>query len=467
MLFNGTINDVTHDKVIKTQKTVKDNFRTDVINLRNKEVENQHLITKSEIKPGVSLTCISTDKFKSGCFTVNFLSHLKHETAASNALLPRVLRRGSANLPDMESITAALDDLYGVRIEPIVRKKGELQCIGFYADFPDDRYIPDGESVLERAVSIVGEIVLSPYMHDGNLCSNYTESEKSNLIDDIRAAINDKRGYAVDRLLEEMCSDEAFGISKLGSENEAHAITHKSLTAHYHSLISNSRVEILYCGSANPARVNSAIEAAFKKLPVRSETDIPGTDIVYEPVANTPRRFTENLDVSQGKLTVGFRVGEAMKNPDYPTLMILNAIYGGCVSSKLFLNVREKLSLCYYASSMLDKHKGVMLVSSGVEFKNFDTALDEILAQLESLKSGDISDWEFTAAKRSIITSIKSALDRPGGLEELYFDSTISAVHYDPIKLSDMIEAVTTVSVVDASAGIKTDSIYLLSGLSN
>jgi len=460
--------DVTHDEVSFLLYTIESiNFRTDGKNLQNTEAGNQHSVHKSEIKPGISLTCINTDKFKSGCITINFLCKLSQETAASNALLPRVLRRGSASLPDMESITAALDDLYGVRIEPIVRKKGEVHCIGFYADFPDDRYIPDGESVLEKAIDIVGEILLSPYMDDGKLCDSYTESEKSNLVDDIRAAINDKRGYAIDRLLEEMCRDEAFGISKLGSENEALAITCESLTDRYHSILKDSRIEMFYCGSASPERVNSAIETAFKSLPERSVVNIPETNVVYKPVSESPRRFSENLDVSQGKLTIGFRVGETMKNPNYPALMLLNSLYGGCVSSKLFLNVREKLSLCYYASSMLDKHKGVMLVSSGVEFSNFDTALKEILAQLECIKNGDVSDWEFTSAKRSIITSIKSALDRLSGLEELYFDSLISAVHYDPIALSDMVEAVTTANVIDVSSGIMVDSIYLLSGVEN
>ena len=424
-----------------------------------------HHINKSEILPGISLTCISTNRFKSGCITINLLCKLDRDTAALNALLPRVLRRGSANLPDMESITTALDDLYGVRIEPIIRKKGEVQCIGFYADFPDDRYIPDGMSVLEKTISIVGEILLSPYMHNGLLCPDYTESEKSNLIDDIRAAINDKRGYAIDRLLEEMCASEAFGISKLGNENEALKITNENLTAHYRQLINSTRIEINYCGSADPVRVKAAIETTFKSLPERPYAQTPLTNILYLPPTDDPRRFTESLDVTQGKLAVGFRIGQSMRDPDYPALMLFNALYGGSVSSKLFLNVRERLSLCYYANSMIDKHKGIMLVSSGVEFSKFETALDEILLQLESIKNNDVSEWEFTSAKRSIITSIQSALDRLGGLEELYFDSVISTIHYDPIELSDMVEAATLDRVIALASGIKTDSIYLLSGM--
>jgi predicted Zn-dependent peptidase len=428
---------------------------------------NLHSVHKSKIYPGVSLTCINTDKFKSSCITVNLLCTLGPETASLNALLPRVLRRGSANLPDMESISAALDDLYGVRIEPIIRKKGEIHCIGFYTDFPDERYIPDSGSILERAIGIVGDMILAPYLYEGNLCNGYTESEKSNLIDDIRAAINDKRGYAIDRLLEEMCKGEAFGISKLGSESEVLKITNIELTDHYHDVLRNSRIEILYCGSADPEQVKNAIMSTFKALPERCSVDVPKTTVIYSPITSTPRRFVDTLDVSQGKLTIGFRMGDTMKNPDYTAFMLFNALYGGSVSSKLFLNVRERLSLCYYASSMLDKHKGILLVSSGVDFSKFDVALEEILAQLEDIRNGEVSEWEFTSAKRSVITSVKSALDRPGGLEELYFDSAISAVYYDPIKLSDMLEATTHERVVSVASGIKTDSVYLLSGFDN
>jgi len=425
---------------------------------------NLHSVHKSEIFPGVSLTCINTDKFKSSCITVNLLCKLDRETASLNALLPRVLRRGSASLPDMESISAALDDLYGVRIEPIIRKKGEIHCIGFYTDFPDERYIPESEDILEKAIGIVGDILFSPYLYERNLCNDYTGSEKSNLIDDIRASINDKRGYAIDRLLEEMCKGEAFGVSKLGSERETLNITNTKLTEHYHNVLRTSQIEILYCGSADPKRVENAIRSTFGALPERSVADIPETVVFYSPLTGTPRRFVDTLDVSQGKLTVGFRMGDTMKNPDYTALMLFNALYGGSVSSKLFLNVRERLSLCYYASSMLDKHKGILLVSSGVDFSNFDIALDEILAQLEDVKNNVISEWEFTSAKRSVITSVKSALDRPGGLEELYFDSSISAVSYDPIELSDKIEATTLERVVSVASGVKIDSIYLLSG---
>jgi len=407
---------------------------------------------------------VTTEKFKTGCMTVNLISALSRDTAASFALLPSVLRRGTTEHPDMERLAAALDELYGARIEPIVRKKGELQCTGFFADFPDSRFIPGGANILEEMAALVGSILLSPDTRDGILRPEYVESEKKNLIDDIRAGINDKRGYSIDRLLEEMCVSEPFGVNKLGSEESARDITPESLTAHYRKLLSESRIEIFYCGSAYPADVESALLGAFTHLPARVKTPSPSTEVTLYPSGGAPRRFTETLDVSQGKLAIGFRLGDAMKNPDYPAMSVFNSVYGGSPTSKLFLNVRERLSLCYYASSMLEKHKGVMLVSSGVDFSKFDAALNEILAQLGNVKRGDISEWEFTSAKSTVITAIKAAMDRPAGLEDLYFDSAIAAVPYDPGELCEKAGNVTLERIIGIASGIETDSIYFLAG---
>ena len=365
----------------------------------------------------------------------------------------------------MERIASALDDLYGARIEPIVRKKGELHCIGLYADFPDDRFIPDSVSILEKTASIAGEMLLSPAMDGELLQAGYIEGEKKNLIDEIRAGINDKRVYSTDRLLEEMCAGEAYGINKLGSEAEVSVITPESLTAHYIDQILTPNVELLYCGAAEPERVETALRSALQDLPERHDISIPETEIILYPRGGSPGKITETLDVSQGKMAIGFRLGKAMsRKPDYPAMMIFNAVYGSGVTSKLFLNVRERLSLCYYASSMIDKHKGVMVVSSGVEPSNFEIALDEILAQLEHIKKGDVSEWELLSAKRSVITSIKSAMDSPSGLLELYFDSSVAASPYDPDSLCDMIGDVSLDRVVETASEIALDTAYFLTG---
>jgi len=390
---------------------------------------------------------------------------LSRETAAGSALLPRVLRRGSTEFPDLQSIAAALDESYGARIEPFVRKKGELHCTGLYADFADSRFIPGGEDVLTKIASLLGGMLLSPDMTGSLFQTGFVESEKQILIDDIRASVNDKRGYSISRLLEEMCSGEAYSVLRLGSEEDALRITPERLTAHYCDLISNSGIKVFYCGSEEPERVADVLRGALQKLPERADSKVPETAIILYPPEGSPRRFTGIMDVVQGKLAVGFRLGNAMKGrADLPALLVFNTVYGAGDTSKLFLNVREKLSLCYYVSSVIDKHKGIMVVSSGVEFGDFETALEEILIQLEHIKAGQVSDWELTAAKRSVVTSIKQTMDRPGGLEEIYFDSSISRYPYDPDDLCDQIGTVTLDRIVETASEIGTDSIFFLTG---
>ncbi len=423
----------------------------------------QELVRK-QIMPDVTLTSVRTDKFKTCCLSVNLITKLDKETAAKNALLPRVLLRGTATHPDMQSINSYLDGLYGARIVPMVRKKGENHCIGFMADFIDDDFVPHGEEILEKTAALLGEMLVSPNTHGGLLQASYVDSERKNLIDDIRAAINDKRRYALDRLFELMCSDEAFGVGRLGTESAAESITALSLTKHFKQLLATSRIEIFYCGAHSAARVEAALVEAFSSLPRMGKAERLITDIVLEPPSETPRSFTDVLDVGQGKLSVGFRLGKAMLSPNYAVLLVFNAVYGGSVTSKLFTNVREKLSLCYYASSVIEKHKGILAVTSGVEFSKFDAALSEILAQLDAIKNGDVTDWELQSAKREVITSIKATMDKLSGLEELFFDQSIASIKITPDELAALADGVTREEIQTLASGITLDSVYYLTG---
>jgi len=262
-----------------------------------------------------------------------------------------------------------------------------------------------------------------------------------------------------------MCAGEAYSASRLGDEDEAQSITQKSLTDLYHSLIKGSNVVITYCGASEPGRVEDALREALLALPERRHSALPETEVIPHPSGTAPRKVTESLDVTQGKLVAGFRLGKAMASaPDYPALAVFNAVYGSGATSKLFLNVRERLALCYYASSILDKYKGVMLVSSGIEIANYSIALDEIIAQLNYIKDGDIEDWELQSAKSSVVTSVKSSMDSPGGLIDLYFDSAVAPVRYDPEELCDKIESVTLDDVVKTASEIALDTVYFLTG---
>lgn len=420
--------------------------------------------TTEIILPNILLTCLTTDKFKTGSLSVNLLAPLKRETASLNALIPYVLNRGTATLPEMAAIAARLDNLYGARLSPIVRKKGEVQVIGFVADFADDKFIPEDSSNLEDICSLIGEMLLIPNTYGGLLRRVYVDSEKGKLLEKIGSRINDKRTYSVQRLIELMCSMEDYSVYRLGSELEAESISSRSLTHNYHDLLAAAPVTVFYCGSAEPERVKAAVKEAFAPIPRNYAEDNIGTEIRLNPLEDQPRYFEEEMGVTQGKLALGFRLGECMEDPNIAKIKVFNAIYGGAVTSKLFMNVREKLSLAYFASSSVDIHKGIMTVSSGIDFDKYDAALSEILDQLEAVKKGQISPEELSSAKRSVSGEYRTIEDNPPSLENFYLDRAIIGPQCTPLELAALAETVTIDDVVSIAKGVECDALYFLRG---
>ena len=421
-------------------------------------------VKRRELFPGVWLRTVHTSKFKSSYLSVTLLTPLDKKTAGANALIPSVLRRGTAVHPDMESLSAALDELYGGAIEPAVRKKGETQCVGFAASFLDDAYALKGENILEPAAGLLGELLLKPHTENGVFSSGYTAGEKANLIDRIRAQINDKRTYATQRLTQEMCRYEAFGADKLGDEETVSAVTPESLWQRYQELLRTAQVEVYYCGSADPDRVAEALKRALDKLPVNEDRLDPDCE-VRVTAGPEPIVVEEAMDVTQGKLALGFRTGGlTCWEEDYPALVLCNGIFGGTTLSKLFMNVREKLSLCYYASSVLEKMKGLVLVSSGIEFDKYQTAKDEILAQLEAIRRGEIEDWELEGTRRTLIGGHLSTLDDQGRQEEFWLGQTAAGLETTVEELTAQLEKVTREQVAAAAQRLELDTIYFLKG---
>ena len=420
-------------------------------------------MTRIGLFPGVSLTAVHTKKFKSSVLGVQFLSPLSAETASANALVPSVLRRGTARHLDMEALSAALDELYGGSIEPVVRTRGETQCVGFLGSFLDDAYTLDGSPVLEQAAALLGELLLEPYTEHGVFCPDYTAGERANLIDRIRAQINEKRSYAVKRLKEEMCAGEPFGVDRLGDEAHAAALTPELLWARYQDLLRRAPIEVYYCGSAAPERAAGALRAALARLPQGGTRTFPGRPAPHA-APDVPREVVEAMDVTQGKLTMGLRTGIQAWDDAYPALLLLNAVFGGTTTSKLFLNVREKLSLCYYASSGLMHYKDVMVVSSGVDFDKVEAARAEILAQLSACKAGQFEDWELEGARRSVVSALRSSADAQSRLEEFWLGQAVAGLSESPEDLAARVEAVTRAQVVEAAQKLALDTVYFLKG---
>ncbi len=421
-------------------------------------------ITRTELMPGVWLNHLRSDKFKTACMSLTLLTQLKRDSASMNALIPYVLRRGTTRYGDMEALSARLEELYGAAVEPVVRRIGEIQCVGFYASLPEREYLPGGQDVLRDTAELMGELLLSPATRGGLLLPQYVDSERDKMLDTIRSRINEKRGYSLFRCIEEMCCCEDFAVGRLGGEMECQAIHYQKLTKHYRALLQTCPLEIFYCGRAGEDEVASATRDALSALP-RGGIDYDlGTDVRMNALEEAPRYVEEELPVSQGKLVIGFRLGECMEDPDIAALHVFNSVYGSGTSSKLFMNVRERLSLCYYASSIIDIHKGIMLVASGIEFEKFGAARDEILAQLEAMKRGEITEAELNAAKAGVASDLRSLMDSQGELEGFYLAQALDGADYGPMELAELAESVTKEDVVAIANSVECDLIYFLKG---
>lgn len=416
---------------------------------------------RTELMPGVFLTAVQTRKFKSSYWSVRLLTPLTEETAALNAVLPRVLRRGTASCPDQERLAAALDEMYGGAVEPLVGKRGEIHCFGFVASFLDDALVPDETPLLDRAANLLGDLLLRPATRNGRLRSDYVDGERENLVSEIRSQINDKRSYAQTRMVEEMCAEESYRINRLGSLEQAQKINVTRLNRYYREVLSTARIEVYYCGSAAPEQVEQAWREALMGLPRYQVGQLPET-VLGKPAE--VRQVTEHLEVTQGKLVMGFRTGIDLTDPGYPALMVANAIFGGNSNSKLFLNVRERLSLCYSVNSSLDKFKGLLVVQAGAEFDQLEQVRQEVLAQLDQVRSGAFTPEELQAAKSALVRMYRGTLDVPSQLEDFWLGQNLAGLRFGPDELAALIAEVDAQQVAEVANRIELDTIYCLMG---
>ncbi len=415
-------------------------------------------MTRQMLMENVYLTYIPSEKFKTSFFSAQMAAPLRAETAGLNALMVNVLSRGTARCPDMAAIGRELDMLYGARLEPTVRKKGENQLFGFVASCVDDRFLPAGERLLEPVTDLLGDMYCRPAADGGRLREDYADSERENLADLIRSDLNDKRSYAARRLMEEMCAGEPYGVRRMGRAEDVERISLRALDEHYRTILPQGRLELFYCGSAARERVAGAFARAFEGLPRRGRLEPAAT--TRRPAPEQVRLTVEEMDVTQGKLCLGLRTDSA----DMAATMLMNAMFGGASTSKLFMNVREKLSLCYYAGSAYHRQKGIITVSSGIEFANYDRALAEIYAQLEALRDGDWEEWELQGARSSLCSGLRSMEDSAASLEDFVMGQAAAGGEETIPGLLEAVRQVTPERIRAAAGAVRPDTVYFLRG---
>ena len=405
------------------------------------------------------------NKFKTSCFSVNFILPLDAERAHLYSLIPAVLNSGSGKYPTQRDICKRLEELYGADIVVRNFKRGSMQIVGFSLDILASKYTDSEFHMVRKAFDLLYDIILNPKIVEGAFSPDYVAREKRIQIEKIKANINNKSVYVHDMCAYTMCQNEICGIPILGDIDKVEKIEPISLFSAYKYLLNNARVEICFVGEENYNIVYDFAKRFADSLSP-SFSNVLGKEKAEIHVVQSVREYYERLDMVQGKLAIGFRIPHAMRENRAVRSVFLHML-GYSPISKLFMNVREKLSLCYYCRLTCDSHSGTMVISSGLENTDFDRATEAILSQIKDISNGDFSDAEFESAKRSAICELKYIYDNIVSIEKWIIVNSAYCEFEDPEELALRIADVKRDDVCSATDSIVTDTIMRFEGTIN
>jgi len=413
------------------------------------------------IKEGIRLHYFPSEKFTTNTYTAYFLAPLRERSAPLATLLAKVLKKGSATYPSQEAIVKRGEELYSSHVIAGVTKIAESQAFFVSLAALDNRFAFDETDIATESFSFFRSVLLEPLIKDGAFLEETVEREKKALVDRILSKINNKGAYAMQRCREIMFEDETYRFSVDGRREDVENITPSELYLAYRDWLDNAPIEVFYIGKEPYEEVLARTERLFEAFLPRSAFSFR-TEI--RPTVNAVKRVTESATAVQGKLVMGFRAPVIEKEEDFFALYLLDAIYGSSPVSKLFMNVREKLSLCYYCSTLCDLDKGVLFVSSGVENENAEAAEKEILCQLDEIANGNISERELLCAKASLCDYVRSVEDNPYSIERFMLTQSLRGSSSLPADYIEKIQSVTKKDIMRAARGLTLDTVYFLEG---
>lgn len=407
----------------------------------------------------VRLHVLPTDRFKTYAISAYIGTPLTESTVTPVALVPFVLRRGTESLPETKQFRERLDELYGAGYGFDVYKRGDYQMIQYRMDIIEDQFVQESRSLLKEGLKFMGEALTAPALENGAFLPKYVDAEKDTLKKRLEAIINDKVRYAAERCMEEMCRNEPYRLHPLGKIDALAEITPQSLYDQYNSWLDSSPIDIYVVGNTTLEEVKDLVEETFRLNKTERESYKP-TAVGYEP--EEVRTVVERLDVSQGKLNMGLRTGITYADADYASALVYNGILGAFPHSKLFVNVREKESLAYYAASRLDGHKGIMTIQSGIEIDNYEKAVEIIRQQLSAVEQGDISDLELNQTKAMITNQLREIQDSAFEMIAFDFNSILSGKERSVPELIDAVKSAGKEEVQQVARKVKLDTVYFL-----
>lgn len=414
---------------------------------------------KINIKNDIQVSLYKTDKFTRNVISVSFLTPL-NENAANNALLVAVMRLANDKYQTLNDVNKYLENNYGATYTVNVGKKGENQLVRFSISFIANCYTLENEDITKNMMEFLYEMIRKPLIIDDAFKSDFVKIEKLNLINNIKSRKNNKRSYAKDNCIKNMCKNETYSLDELGEINDIEAITPEQLKEHYDKLLKTSNLIVSCFGRFD----ENAIKEWADKLFDFSHNNIT-IKTQYIKKAEKVNDYNEDMQVNQSILVMGFRLGIENYQDHMFSLIMFNIIFGGGPNSRLFLNVREKLSLCYYCSSEIDRLKGIMLVSAGISKENKKKTIDEVLAQLSLLQKGEITDEDIENAYKTVVYSFEQTQDNLYALEGYYLNSFIGESNLTVEEVLKGIKTVTAEDIKNAAFLCTLDTVYFLNGV--
>jgi len=414
---------------------------------------------RSRLANGINLFIHPTVKFKTILVQLIFHRALKEDDVTESSLLPSVLQRGSGNYPNRMAIANRLEELYGTELMSGVTKKGERLMVTFTLDLVHDQYLPGESSLLKKALEVLSDVVTNPVLAGESFKEDYVSQEKEQHEKLIKGLINDKIAYSVERCLQHMCEHEPFGVFKFGSVERLKAIDGPALYHYYRDFLRESRADLHISGDVDAAAVSALAQQVFGFE--RGEEAALAATTVQKKMGDV-RYVKEELDVSQGKLVLGYRTRVTYADDDYFPLLVYNGILGSFPHSKLFQNVREKASLAYYTYSRLEKHKGLMLISSGIEVNNYEKALEIINQQLSDMTQGDFTKEDLENTRSGLRNQFLVEEDSQGSVINRVLDGMMVGREENTAELLNRLAAVTREDVARVAANVYLDTVYFL-----
>ena len=412
------------------------------------------------LSSGLELCYHKTTQFKTSVVTLNVITPLDAK-ASHKALLVHLLARTNKDYPTITEMNRKLASLYGAVISPSVHKIGESQVLSLSLVCIDDRFALDKEAVLSEGIKLLLDCLFTPDITPKGFKEENLQREKRLLCEKIDSENDDKIRYAYKKMISEMCCDENYGISELGVKDEIDSLSGEDIFTVWKQLLLFGRVQINVTGNFNEALVGDAIMPYFEKLE-RKKADIIDVRTEFITESYGSKTVTEKQKVQQGKLVIGFRAGMTYDMDNFAAIKVMTAIFGSGTFSKLFVNVREKMSLCYYCSARLISSKGIIAVQSGVETENIEKALEAIRHELDDMRIGNFTDEDIKAAKLSLTDTFRSVGDSVMSIDSWFTSQCLAGEFLTPEDYISMIENVSREEIIVAANMVTEDTVFIL-----